>query len=116
VDVSDTPTMNFAEAAQSLFPDALRGGSFYPDAQATRLVAAVVLVRAAGLRAEADSKQGAFLPYTDASTIPSKWRGYVQVAVQYGLMTASQQFNPNAPLTRAELARGVATILRMNSE
>jgi serine protease AprX len=116
VDVSDTPTMNFAEAAQPLFPDALRGGSFYPDARATRLVAAVVLVRAAGLRAEADSKQGAILPYTDAATIPSKWRGYVQVAVQYGLMTSSQQFNPNAPLTRAELARGVATILRMNSE
>jgi serine protease AprX len=115
-DVSDAPTMNFAEAAQPLFPDAVRGGSFYPDAQATRLVAAVVLVRAAGLRAEADSKQGAALPYTDSLSIPSKLRGYVLVAVQHGLMSASQQFNPNAPLTRAELARGVAAILRMNSE
>ncbi len=115
-DVSDAPTMNFAEAAQPLFPDAVRGGSFYPDAQATRLVAAVVLVRAAGLRAEADSKQGIALPYTDALSIPSKYRGYVQVAVQYGLMSSTQQFNPNAPLTRVELARGVAVILRMNSE
>jgi hypothetical protein len=41
----------------------------------------------------------------------------VQVATQYGLMGApSQKFNPNSPLTRAELARGVAAILRMNSQ
>lgn len=116
VDVTDTPTMNFAEAAQQLFPDAPRGGSFYPDAQAARLVAAIVLVRAAGLRAEADSKQGVALPYTDSLSVPSKYRGYVQVAVQYGLMSAGTQFSPNAPLTRAELARGVATIIRMNSQ
>ena len=32
------------------------------------------------------------------------------------LMSATTQFNPNAPLTRAELARGVAMLLRMNSE
>jgi serine protease AprX len=116
LDVSDSSTMNFAEAAMPLFPDAVRGGSFYPDAQATRLVAAIVLVRAAGLRAEADAKAGVTLTYTDAASIPWKYRGYVQVAGQNGLMSPSQQFNPNAPLTRAELARGVAKILGMNSE
>jgi serine protease AprX len=116
LDVHDTTTMNFAEGAQALFPDAVRGGSFRPDDCATRLVAAVVLVRAAGLQAEADSKAGAFLNYTDAQSIPWNLRGYVQVAVSRGLMTSSQQFAPAAAFTRAELARGVNTILHMNTE
>lgn len=116
VDVQDTTTMNFAEGAQTLFPDAARGGAFRPDDHATRLTAAVVLVRAAGLRAEAESKAGAFLPYTDAASIPYDLRGYVQVAVSYGLMSSTQQFNPSGALTRAELARGVSNILQMNMQ
>ncbi len=116
VDVQDTTTMNFAEGAQTLFPDAVRGGAFRPDDHATRLTAAVVLVRAAGLRAEAESKAGAFLPYTDAASIPYDLRGYVQVAVSYGLLSSTQQFNPSGALTRAELARGVSNILQMNMQ
>lgn len=116
VDVQDTTTMNCAEGAQSLFHDAVRGGAFRPDDRATRLVAAVVLVRAAGLRAEADSKAGVFLPYTDAASIPYELRGYVQVAVTNGLISSAAQFNPSGPLTRAELARGVSTILQMNTQ
>ena len=116
LDVQDSTTMNFAEGARTLFPDAVRGGNFRPDDRATRLVAAVVLVRAAGLQAEADSKAGAFLGYTDAQTIPWELRGYVQVAVSKGLISSGTQFNPSGALTRAELARGVATILRMNTE
>jgi serine protease AprX len=116
VDVQDTTTMNFAEGAQALFPDAARGGAFRPDDRATRLVAAVVLVRAAGLRAEAESKAGVFLPYTDAASIPYELRGYVQVAVTNGLISSATQFNPSGTLTRAELARGVATILQMNMQ
>jgi serine protease AprX len=116
LDVRDATTMNFAEGAQPLFPDAVRGGYFRPDDLATRLVAAVVLVRAAGLQAEADSKAGAYLGYTDAGSIPWNLRGYVQVAVGRGLISSGQQFNPSGALTRAELARGVATLLRMNTE
>jgi serine protease AprX len=114
VDVQDTTTMNFAEGAQSLFHDAVRGGAFRPDDRATRLVAAVVLVRAAGLRAEAESKAGVYLPYTDAASIPYELRGYVQVAVTNGLISSAPQFNPSGAITRAELARGVSTILQMN--
>jgi serine protease AprX len=116
VDVLDTTTMNFAEGTQSLFPDAPRGGAFRPDERAPRLVAAIVLVRAAGLRAEAESKAGAFLPYTDAATIPYDLRGYVQVAVANGLIGTTQQFNPSGALTRAELARGVSSILQLNMQ
>jgi serine protease AprX len=115
LDVSDTPTMNFAEGARTLFYDAPRGGSFRPDERATRLTAAVVLVRAAGLGAVAESRQGALLTYADAASIPSELRGYVQVAVEQGLIsTAGTQFNPTGALTRAELARGVARILDLN--
>ena len=75
-----------------------------------------MLVRAAGLQQEADSKAGAWLPYTDAGDIPSSLRGYVQVAVARGLMSAGAQFNPNGAFTRADLARAVATVVRMNTE
>jgi serine protease AprX len=115
-DVFDTPTMNFAEGAQALFPDAVRGGQFRPDERVTRLAATVVLVRAAGLTAEAESKAGAFLGYADAASIPYELRGYVQVALTRGLISSSMQFNPSGTFTRAELARGVATILQMNVE
>jgi hypothetical protein len=116
IDVSDATTLDFVESAQSLFPDAVRGSTFRPDDQVTRLIAAIVLVRAAGLQQEAESKSGVILPYTDGQTIPSNMRGYVQVAINHGLMTAGQQFNPAGALTRADLARGVAAIVRMNVE
>jgi serine protease AprX len=116
LDVKDTTTMNFAEGTQALFPDAVPGSVFQPNTRSTRLVAAVVLVRAAGLQAEAESKAGAYLPYTDASQIPYELRGYVQVAVGRGLIGSASQFSPGGALTRAELARGVAAILRMNTE
>jgi serine protease AprX len=116
LDVSDTPTMNFAEGARTLFYDAPRGGSFRPDERATRLTAAVVLVRAAGLGADADARAGALLSYTDAASIPWELRGYVQLATEKGLISAGAQFNPSGSLTRAELARGVAAILDMNTK
>jgi serine protease AprX len=115
-DVHDTTTMNFAEGAQPLFPDAVRGGQFHPDERVTRLAATIVLVRAAGLKAEAESKAGAFLGYTDAALIPWELRGYVQVALQKGLISSSTQFNPSGTFSRAELARGVAAIIQMNVE
>ena len=114
LDVKDTTTMNFAEGAQWLFPDVVPGSVFQPNTRATRLVTAVVLVRAAGLQAEAESKAGTYLSYTDASQIPYELRGYVQVAVGRGLISSASQFNPSGALTRAELARGVSTIIQLN--
>jgi serine protease AprX len=115
-DVHDATTSDFAEAARTLFFDAPRGGQFRPDDRASRLTAAVVLVRAAGFQQEADSKAGAWLPYTDVGDIPPAWRGYVQVAVARGLMGAGTQFNPSGAFTRADLARAVATIVRINTQ
>jgi serine protease AprX len=118
-DVRDSSSMLFVESVQAapcgaLLIDAPAGGSFRPDERVSRLTATVALVRAAGLRAEAEAKAGWPLSYTDSLAIPSELRGYVYVAVQRGLMTTSgASFNPQGALTRAELAHALATIQRI---
>jgi hypothetical protein len=108
--------MLFVESAQSmqgapLFYDATFGGEFLPEKRVDRLTAAVALVRAAGLRAEADSQSGATLAYTDTASIPSALRGYVAVAISRGLLTAEGgAFRPDSQLTRLELAHALCVI------
>lgn len=113
-DVQDCFTIPFVESAQasptgSLFVDVTSGGAFRPNDSATRLVAAVALVRAAGLRSEAEGKLTS-LQFLDASSIPYQLRGYVSVAVSRGLLEGGSYFRPQDPLTRAELAHAVAVI------
>lgn len=116
-DVRDRSTMLFVESAQNspegaLFPT-VSGASFQPDAYADRLTAAIALVRAAGLRQQAES--GAYtLSTTDALSIPSAWRGYAAVAVQNGLIkTNGTAFNPQGSFTRLDLSRGMAKLATM---
>ncbi len=114
-DVSDKSTRLFVESAQAspsgaMFPDASAGGRFHPNNDASRLMAAVALVRAAGLRSEAEAKSGTLLAFLDAAAIPAEYRGYVSVAVSYGLIEAYSLFRPQAGLTRAELAHAMAVI------
>src|SRR5581483_3652194 len=112
-DVRDLTTRNFVESAQaapdgSLFPESA-GNNFRPYDFADRLTAAIVLVRAAGLRAEAEAQSGAAFTLTDVSSIPAELRGYVAVALSHGLMgPANNAFRPDSPLTRAELAHALA--------
>ena len=119
-DVRDRSTMLFVESAQdapegALFPS-VTGASFQPDAYADRLTAAIALVRAAGLRQQAES--GAYtLSSTDALSIPSAWRGYVAVAIQNGLIkTNGTAFNPQGAFTRLDLSRGMAKLATMASQ
>ena len=91
----------------ALFSD-LQGTSFQPNALADRLTAAIVLVRAAGLRSEAEAQANAPLSLTDAASIPAQWRGYVAVALARGLLKLSNNaFRPQATLTRLELANAL---------
>ncbi len=121
IDVTDLTTMNYVESVQArpggaLFPDATSGGAFRPDAQATRLLAAIVLVRAAGLESEAQSKPHP-LTVADASAIPLCWQSYVGLAIERGLISANaNRFNPNAAYTRAELAHALSALMKMYSE
>jgi serine protease AprX len=120
-DVRDRATVLFVESAQSapsgaLFPSITAGGSFQPDATVDRLTAVVALVRAAGLRQQAES--GVFtLAYTDAGLIPSSLRGYVAVAVQNGLIkTSNVSFNPQGAFTRLDLSHALARMATLATQ
>jgi len=118
-DATDNATRIMVESVQSapggpLFTDASPGGPFRPDDRATRLTTAIALVRAAGLRSQAESLAGTSLPVSDAYTIPSTLRGYVKVALDRGLMTADGGvFRPNDALKRIELAHAMSGIARL---
>ena len=115
-DVRDYSTMWFVESAQalpagSLFTDVVPGGKFRPNDNVTRLTAAIAMVRAAGLRSEAEAKANTLLPFLDGWTIPSGLRGYVSVALSKGfLQSDSLFFRPQNPVSRAELARAIAVL------
>jgi serine protease AprX len=115
VDVRDPSTRLFVESVQSsptgsLFIDAQKGAQFRPSADATRLAAAIALVRAAGLRSDAEAKAGSRLPFLDASGIPNELKGYVAVAISTGLLQADTNFRPQVGLSRAELAHAITVI------
>jgi serine protease AprX len=114
-DVRDPSTRLFVESVQasptgSLFIDAIKGGQFRPTENATRLASTVALVRAAGLRNEAEAKAGSPLPFLDASSIPSELRGYVSVAVAQGLVQCDSSFRPQDAFKRSDLAHAVAVL------
>ena len=114
-DVGDRATMLFIESVQAapngaLFPSIIAGGNFQPDAAVDRLTAVVALVRAAGLRQQAESGTYA-LSYTDAGSIPMALRGYVAVAVQNGLIkTTGTTFNPQGSFTRLDLSHAMVKL------
>jgi serine protease AprX len=120
-DVRDRATMLFVESAQAapngaLFPGTNPGGAFLPDGGVDRLTAAVALVRAAGLRQQAES--GTYtLTYLDASSIPASLRGYVALAVQNGLIkTSGSTFNPQGSFTRLDLSHAMACLATLASQ
>jgi serine protease AprX len=121
-DVQDRSGMLFVESVQAapggaLFADVTPGARFRPDDMADRLTAAIALVRAQGLRGEAEAKAGTLLTVADAGAIPSELRGYVAVALERGLLTADGgSFRPQSTLTRLELAHAMSMIARRAAE
>ncbi len=121
-DVTDATTMNFVESAQhapggALFPGVARGGAFAPDGNVTRLVAAIVLVRAAGLQQEAETAANTSTMYfSDGAEIPDEWRGHVHVAVLRGLVPSDETFGPGGNFTRAQLAQALAAIAKLRAQ
>jgi serine protease AprX len=121
-DVPDRTTTLFVESAQAapcgpLFAEAAPSGTFRPDDPAERLAAAVALVRAAGLGAEAEARAGVLLNVTDAGAIPYALRGYAAVALERGLLTADGgAFRPRDALTRLELAHAMSVFARRAAE
>jgi len=115
-DVRDITTRNAVESVQTgangmLFFDAPLGGRFCPNDQASRLVAAVAFVRAAGLSGDAAA---ATLPVNvlDAASIPAGLRGYAAVALQRGFLTLDgNYFNAARGLNRLELAKAINALI-----
>jgi serine protease AprX len=112
-DVRDESRRSVVESVQSnpngkLFFDSSKGGTFSPDAFASKLVTAVAAVKAANLESLTSATT---LPVTiaDRNSIPSEWRGYVAVALQKGLISldAGNLFNPNRAITQMELAQAI---------
>jgi serine protease AprX len=120
-DIRDRATMLFVESVQAssngaLFPGTTQGGAFLPDSGADRLTAVVALVRAAGLRLQAESSTNT-LTYTDAGSIPASLRGYVAVAVQNGLIRVNgTTFNPQGSFTRLDLSHAMARIATLAAQ
>ncbi|MFN2455016.1 MAG: S8 family serine peptidase [Pyrinomonadaceae bacterium] len=121
-DVRDIATMNFVESVQAapngaLFIDASAGGRFRPDDAVDRLTAAIVLVRAAGLQAEAEAAAGTPLLFADTVAIPTNVRGFVSVALARGFLAADGgAFRPQSTLTRVELAHALAAIANLATQ
>ena len=117
-DANDLTTRTAIESVQKspngkIFYDAANGSAFRPDNTATRLVAAVALVRAANLQSAA---QTAVLSpsVSDYSQIPSEYRGHVAVALQKGFLSLDgNQFAPNRALSRLELAQAMVGITNL---
>lgn len=119
-DARDFATAGVVESAQNfplatggaLFTDAQNGDRFRPFEVATRLVAAVALVRVAGLRAEAEQRADEPLALTDIGGVSREMRGYINVALRYDLLAAEgTTFKPSAPLTRLQLAHALSQLI-----
>ena len=82
------------------------GRHFNPMAPLKRVEAAIMLVKAAGLDAEAQARAGAALPFVDAPAISYMAKGYVSVALEKGFINGNPDgtFQPNKPVTRAQWA------------
>lgn len=90
--------------------------SFRPRDNTLRYEAAILLVRALGLEAEAERRQGAAVNFNDLLSIPRAARGYVAVAAEKGLMNGTDGFfRPDKPITRAEMATILARMDRLIS-
>ncbi len=79
---------------------------FNPNQPIKRHEFAKYLVRALNMTKEADANKNSKLSFKDAEAIPTVSKGFVWVANDEGLMTGDDknQFKPNEPLTRAEVA------------
>jgi serine protease AprX len=116
-DVRVASMRGVAESVQksSLFYDAQQNGRFRPFDGTTRLIAAVALVKAAGLQSLAE--QTVTVPVADATLIPAAYRGYVAVALQKGLLRKQGEFFlPSNSLTRADLAVAMSALNRIFTE
>ncbi|HHY34599.1 MAG TPA: hypothetical protein GX510_03015 [Firmicutes bacterium] len=86
---------------------------FEPDEPITRMEMAVIAVRAMGLRNEAEQRAGDELPFSDAHKIEWRYRGYIAVAVEAGILSGTDdgRIDPSGLVTRRQAAVVVWRVL-----
>lgn len=93
----------------------VQGSFFGPNRAITREELAEVLVNALGKHSEAQANMYEATDFNDDSRISSRARGYVVIAVKYGLVTGypeSNNFEPQSGATRAEACVMISSFLR----
>jgi hypothetical protein len=120
-DTGATAMMPFVESTQAapggpLFINTPVGGRFRPNDSVDRLTAAVALVRAAGLRTQAEGQSNPPLTVLDALAIPANLRGYVSLAISKGMLPVGSSFYPQKPLSRGELAHAMAVLQKLATQ
>ena len=130
-----TPEALFAESLRREGVMGTSGATFGASAQVNRLEQAVALVRALRLDKEARALAGTAVtaggkPLTDNAEIPSSLRGYVQVALDRGLLQAypaqvkqvapgqfvalpGPRFEPSAPVKRADFVPAASKLISL---
>lgn len=107
-DRAETPEWGLEAVLIGLQHGFLEGGKgkLQPNKPLTRLEAAVLLVKAAGLSAEAEAKAGAALPFKDTQKLNITAKGYLAIAMEKGFIQGmgDNSFQPEKPVTRAEWA------------
>ena len=82
-----------------------------PSRAASRYEVAIFAVRALGLDDTARGRSGVTLDFSDASEIPPRAVGYIDVAMEQGVLSGSDgAFKPNDNITRAEMAAVLARL------
>ena len=96
------------------------GGFFKPNSQVSRAELIATAVRLLGGEDDAKSRDGAVLPFIDASYIEAQYPwavGYLAEALSQGLLpSSSEAFRPYMPATRAWAAEVFVRALGMGSD
>jgi len=94
------------------------GSSFKPNEPVSRQELAVMLVNALGKTAEARTWQTAHSSFSDDASIPEWSRGFIQLAVQKGLLKGypDNSFHPQGSATRAETCMMIRNFLTVYNE
>lgn len=89
---------------KNIIPSGEQG--FRPDAEASRLWVAELLVKAMGLESEAQARMDAVLGFKDKEEIPASKVGYIVVAVEKGIIKGYENntIRPHQPVKRGELS------------
>lgn len=86
-----------------------------PNAQISKQIAAKMLVRALNVGFVADLSNIYILPFNDAKSVGTQYKGYVSIASELGIVTPEgSNFNPRRHVLRGEAATMLVNFLKVD--